>query len=161
MGKRSKLGTAEIVLDMTPMIDIVFQLITFFLLVNNFEQTEADERVKLPRDTLAKPPEVKVKHELTLNMGYVRDLAGNRASPSPLLFNFSDQDAIPPLSEQTKKGLLQEARVYKQQTIDTKDVTIRIRADGDVATGQVQELIKLCQDAGFEKFAITARQVSE
>ena len=36
--------------DMTPMIDIVFQLIAFFMIVTNFEQTQADERVKLPED---------------------------------------------------------------------------------------------------------------
>jgi biopolymer transport protein ExbD len=42
-------------LDMTPMIDIVFQLITFFMVINKFDQDEADERVGLPRDTLARP----------------------------------------------------------------------------------------------------------
>lgn len=43
-------------IDMTPMIDIVFQLITFFMVITNFDQNEADERVTLPRDQLAKPP---------------------------------------------------------------------------------------------------------
>ena len=42
--------------DMTPMIDIVFQLLTFFMIAINFENTKADERVKLPKDSLAKPP---------------------------------------------------------------------------------------------------------
>ena len=53
------------VMDMTPMIDVVFQLITFFMLVINFEQTEADERVKLPRDALARPQ----RFELRLQPG--------------------------------------------------------------------------------------------
>ena len=48
--------------DMTPMIDIVFQLLTFFMIAINFENTKADERVKLPKDTLAKPPVVKPEH---------------------------------------------------------------------------------------------------
>jgi len=42
--------------DMTPMIDIVFQLIAFFMVVTNFANTKADERVKLPKDELARPP---------------------------------------------------------------------------------------------------------
>ena len=42
-------------LDMTPMIDIVFQLITFFMVINKFDQAEADERVTLPKDQLAVP----------------------------------------------------------------------------------------------------------
>ena len=37
--------------DMTPMIDIVFQLLTFFMIAINFENTKADERVKLPKET--------------------------------------------------------------------------------------------------------------
>lgn len=41
--------------DMTPMIDMTFQLIAFFMIVTNFEQTQADERVKLPADQLARP----------------------------------------------------------------------------------------------------------
>ena len=55
--KISTKHTEETNVDMTPMIDIVFQLIAFFMVITNFEQTQADERVKLPRDALAKPPE--------------------------------------------------------------------------------------------------------
>jgi len=54
--KAANVAVPEI--DMTPMIDIVFQLITFFMVINNFDQNEADERVSLPRDQLAKPPAV-------------------------------------------------------------------------------------------------------
>ena len=63
-------------LDMTPMIDIVFQLITFFMVINKFDQAEADERVTLPKDQLAVPPAVQRKNSLLLNFGYVRDQTG-------------------------------------------------------------------------------------
>ena len=56
-------------IDMTPMIDIVFQLITFFMVINNFDQNEADERVALPRDQLARTPEVVRKDAFVLNFG--------------------------------------------------------------------------------------------
>jgi biopolymer transport protein ExbD len=59
--------------DMTPMIDIVFQLIAFFMVITNFEQNQADERVRLPKDQLARPPEVKRENSFTLNLGFVRD----------------------------------------------------------------------------------------
>ena len=52
---------------MTPMIDIVFQLIAFFMIVTNFEQTQADERVKLPADELARPPIAPREQELVIN----------------------------------------------------------------------------------------------
>ncbi len=54
-------------IDMTPMIDIVFQLITFFMVINNFDQNEADERITLPRDQLARPPVAVRKNSFMLN----------------------------------------------------------------------------------------------
>ena len=154
MAKKRSSGAGAPDVDMTPMIDIVFQLIAFFMVINNFEQTQADERVKLPRDVLAKPPEVKIEHEITLNIGYLRDLTGERTSPDPMLFNFGGEDMMPPLS--ATKALQQEARLYTNREVLPKDVTIKVRADAEVPTGIVQELIKLAQDAGFEKFAMSA-----
>ena len=33
-----------------------------------------------------------------------------------------------------------------------------LRADAEIPTGQIQELIKTCQESGFEKFALKAKQ---
>jgi len=44
-------------IDMTPMIDMTFQLITFFMFVMNFSEAEQDERIQLPSSQLAKPVE--------------------------------------------------------------------------------------------------------
>ena len=35
--------------------------------------------------------------------------------------------------------------------------TVIVRADGAAKTGQVQEIIKICQEKGFEKFALRAQ----
>ena len=43
--------------DLTPMIDMTFQLIAFFMVLVNFTQAEQDARVELPASKLAKPPE--------------------------------------------------------------------------------------------------------
>ena len=140
--------------DMTPMIDIVFQLIAFFMVITNFEQTQADERVKLPRDALAKPPEVKIEHELVLNVGFERNMKGEKLDQEPWLFNFVNGDPVRPLL--ASKQLKQEAKLFQNKQIDPKDVTVKVRADAEVQTGIVQELIKICQDAGYEKFAMSA-----
>ena len=34
--------------DLTPLLDVVFQLITFFMLVINFSNDNYDQRVRLP-----------------------------------------------------------------------------------------------------------------
>ena len=122
--------SAEI--DMTPMIDIVFQLIAFFMLITNFEQTQADERVKLPSDQLAMPLEVARVKQLTLNIGFLRDKDGNRRSQA---FVFYAGKNIPVLN--MGKWLDKEARIYKQGGTDPKDVTIVFRADKEIPTGLV------------------------
>jgi len=153
--KSAKPVLAEV--DMTPLIDIVFQLIAFFMVITNFEQTEADERVKLPRDMLAKPPEVKLEHELVVNVGYLRDALGKKTDPNP--FAFWTGEMIPVLEFGPK--LQQEKRLYKSKDQDPKDVTVVIRADAEVPTGLVQELMRLAQEAEFEKFALKATQAIE
>ena len=47
-------------LDMTPMIDMTFQLIAFFMVLLNFGESEIDARIKLPSSQLAKPPEAQL-----------------------------------------------------------------------------------------------------
>ncbi|MDA1213332.1 MAG: biopolymer transporter ExbD, partial [Planctomycetota bacterium] len=134
----------------------VFQLLTFFMVVINFEQTQADERVKLPRDQLAKPNEVKREHKVVVNMGFIRDKEGNKLSdPEILLMG----ERVPVLN--FGPALKTEARIYRLKNIDPKEVTVVIRADSEIPTGLVQELIRLAQEAEFEKFAMAAQQASD
>lgn len=52
--RRSGAGTGAVSMNMTPMIDIVFQLIIFFLLTSQFQQLEI-EQVVLPMSIAAMP----------------------------------------------------------------------------------------------------------
>ena len=140
--------------DMTPMIDIVFQLLTFFMIAINFENTKADERVKLPMDVLAKPPEVRPEHELVLNFGFERTLDGVKKSRIPTIFyneRYVEVSKLGPDLEQEKRIM---ELTHGKEVI--KDVTVLIRADAEVPTGLVQELIKKCQENGFTKFSLRA-----
>ena len=142
--------------DMTPMIDIVFQLLTFFMIAVNFENTKADERVKLPIDALAKPPEAKLDDELLLNFGYNRRADGTNIG-DPVIFYDGEipVEKIGPSLEQEAK-FFQAKRQGKEKPLE--DVAVIIRADADVPTGMVQELIEKCQEAGFSKFQLKAQQ---
>ena len=152
--------------NMTPMIDIVFQLIAFFMVITNFEQNQADERVILPRDQLARPPEVKRENSFTLNLGFVRDNdTGEITDPEPYLFFGPDQVKV----RDSMPRLRQEAQFYEALDVDLADVTVEIRSDGDVSTGLVQELIQQCQEVrasrqsteGFQRFALRATQETD
>lgn len=145
-------------LDMTPMIDIVFQLITFFMVINNFDQNEADERVTLPKDQLAKPPAVQRKNAFTLNFGFDRDVKGTITDPTPYLF-FGDERVT---LDNVRPRLQQESQYFRTIGTDLAEVTVEIRADAEIKSGMVQELIQTCQekDIEFQRFALKATQKS-
>jgi len=56
--------------------------------------------------------------------------------------------------------LQQEAEFYRTIGTDLKEVVVEIRADKDVKSGMVQELIQMCQEngIGFQRFALKATQ---
>lgn len=143
-------------LDMTPMIDIVFQLITFFMVINKFDQAEADERVTLPKDQLAVPPAVQRKNSFLLNFGYLRDQKGNLLDPEPMFFFGDEQVRL----KEVRTRLSREAQFYETIGTPLEEVVVEIRADADVKSGEVQELIQVCQEngIGFQRFALKATQ---
>jgi biopolymer transport protein ExbD len=131
--------------DMTPMIDVTFQLIAFFMFVLNFSDAETDERIRLPRSQLAKPPEQAAEQPLTLQL---------TKSGTVLITG----DEIP--VSRIKSYLNREIALLERQRRDKADTTVIIRADAVAQTGKVQELIKNCQEVGFEKFSLKAKQES-
>ena len=140
--------------DMTPVIDMVFLLMMLFMIVINLENSKAEDRTQLPKDGLAKPPEVRPEHELVLNLGYKRNRDGSKVAGIPTVY-FNDRDV-----EVGRIGmeLDQERRAMEQQHGKRVivDVTVLIRADADVPAGLVQELVQKCQQNGFKKFLLRA-----
>ena len=143
MRLRKKKGASFAEGDMTPMIDMTFQLIAFFMVLINFTEADQNERIHLPASELAKPAAAPFESPITLQL----------TKQGTVLFIGEEV----PLSEM-KTLLRREKSVLTAKGGDAAKATIIIRADADVETGVVQELIKICQDAGFEKFALRAKQ---
>ncbi len=141
-------------IDMTPMIDVTFQLITFFMVITNFENTRADERVKLPQDQLARPSEQTREDEIVLNMGFVRDSSGEEVGGPFIFYGDGENYQVP----QMTPILRREYQYFKDLGKQADQATVVIRADAEVPTGLVQDTIKTAQEAGFTKFALKATQ---
>ena len=54
--------------DMTPMIDMTFQLIAFFMVLVSFSEADQNERIRLPLSELAKPPDAPLPTPITLQL---------------------------------------------------------------------------------------------
>jgi biopolymer transport protein ExbD len=63
---RSKKTSTRI--DMTPMVDLAFLLLTFFVMTTTLNKPQTME-ITMPEETDEKPPKVNEKHVLTLVMG--------------------------------------------------------------------------------------------
>jgi biopolymer transport protein ExbD len=140
----AKHSMAQAEMDMTPMIDVTFQLIAFFMFVLNFSEVDQDRRVNLPSSELAKPPEVAYEQPLTIQLTADEQIifAGDYLSPDEL-----------------KAALQREAQIIKTHPEKkVEDTTIIIRADRFAKTGKVQEIIQLCQQAEFDTFALRGQQ---
>ncbi|MBX3414165.1 MAG: biopolymer transporter ExbD [Pirellulales bacterium] len=141
MTRRASMPPAE--MDMTPMIDMTFQLIAFFMVLLSFSEAEMSELIKLPSSVLAKPPDGPTESPLTLQLterGTVL-LAGAEV---PV-------EALGPRLEQ-------ERTVLERLGKNPAEATVIIRADAFAPTGDVQQLIKSCQENGFVRFVLRAKQ---
>jgi len=128
---------------MTPMIDMTFQLIAFFMVVIGFADADQNERIKLPSSELAKPAEVPFELPLTLQL----------TDQGTVLFAVDEYSMV-----ELRQPLWREYKTIKARGGDPRQATVIIRADRKAKAGRVRELIKLCQDTQFEKFALRAKQ---
>jgi biopolymer transport protein ExbD len=131
--------------DLTPMIDVVFQLLIFFMLLLSFDKAEQDQRVTLPVSELAKPPDDAYEEPLTVQL----------TSDGLILFAGGEFSSIDQF-QRTLRTETQIIQAYEDKNVE--DVTIIIRADRVAKTGRVQEIIQACQSSGFRKFALRGKQ---
>ncbi len=133
--------------DLTPMIDMTFQLIAFFMVLVNFTEAEQDQRIRLPTSELAIPPDAPFEEPRTLQLMtdgtvlYGGQTVATRGDLSPL-----------------KRLLLLDAQLLDRTARGPSIVTMIIRADADAPAGQVRAIIRACQEYRFEKFTLRARQ---
>src|SRR4051812_14246006 len=140
--------------NLTPLLDVVFQLITFFMLVINFSNENYDQRVRLPVAGSARPVEEGDKgvgeDRLVLNI----DRQGHLLMNGQVL---TQQKAMEEIKHQAElvKFSLRSAGVKLNATGDLP-TTIVLRADRDTPFSSLFSLITTCQSRGFRKYALKA-----
>jgi biopolymer transport protein ExbD len=139
--------------NLTPLLDVVFQLITFFMLMVNFSSDNYDRRITLPVAGSARPIEddQQVSEDrLVLNVdkdGHL--LMGGEVQPL--------HKAVQTIKHQADLIKLNlKAAGRKPDPSGSLPTTIVLRADRETTFSSVLGLIKACQSNGFRKFALKA-----
>ncbi|MEL7497369.1 MAG: biopolymer transporter ExbD [Planctomycetota bacterium] len=131
--------------DLTPMIDMTFQLIAFFMLLINFAEVDRAEDINLPSSVLAIPPETRPDYQIILNIGTDGTVIFE-GQPIKLM------TALTPIFTQEINSASREG------VRNPEDIAVIIRSDADTPTGLVQDLIGLCQESQLQSFKLRVKE---
>ena len=136
--------------DLTPMIDMAFQLIAFFVLLINFSKIEKTEEINLPDSVIVKPPEAPPDYDFILNF---REDGVVLLGSEPVC----DVNSL----DQLMPKLQQEISAAAREGVGKAQIHVVIRGDLDAKTGDVQRLMNKCKEAQLEIFNLRVKNKSK
>jgi biopolymer transport protein ExbD len=147
-------GSAEP--DLTPMLDMVFQLITFFMLVLNLKTAELDTTLMLPVVGSARPVEGMKEDELmVLNInkeGHLKAYGRDVGHTEEEISNF--------LLKEGQASLLSAKKNYPNiQAGDELPALVVVRADKATPFKLLNIVLTKCQENGFRNFALKSKSL--
>jgi len=139
--------------NLTPILDMVFQLITFFLLVTNFNTAATDLSLKLPAIGSARPTEVRGQALMVLNIskeGTLRAFGLEIRDVSAFVAN--EANASLTAARRTNPALKQG---------DELPTLVVVRADRHTPFRYVSQVVRVCQEKGFRQFSLRAMNLTD
>ena len=134
--------------NLTPILDMVFQLITFFLLVINFNAAATDQSLKLPAIGSARPTEANGQELLVLNINQEGTLRA---------FGQEVRDIPAFITSEAQSSLATARRVNSAfKPGDDLPTLVVIRADRFTPFTYVNRVVLACQKNGFRQFSLRA-----
>lgn len=135
--------------NMTPILDMVFQLITFFMLVVNFKAAAMDLDLKLPVVGSAMPVDTQGQEDLlVLNI----NSQGQLRVYGQII---GDVTAYIKNEAQASLTLARQANAQLKPGDDLPSIVV-IRADKSTPFTMLNSVISNCQTSGYRKFALKA-----
>ncbi|RPI81047.1 MAG: biopolymer transporter ExbD [Planctomycetaceae bacterium] len=125
-------------LNLTPMIDIVFNLLIFFMVGTRFADLERQFDVHLPEVTTAQPL-TSLPDEIVINI-------------------FSDGKIIVRREELSGAALLERLVEARQRYAEQ---AVLIRGDGQADYQKIAEVLAICHKADIRNFSLATQATSE
>ena len=137
-GKVDIMGSGEPKLDMSPMIDLVFLLLIFFMIASTMVTFKKDSKVKIPTASAS------VKAKMVTSRVIINVYEDG---------SFGDEDSNPISADQIE--------VLMQQTKATsQDVKLHLRADKNVPHRAVKEVIQASAKGGVNQVIFSTYETS-
>lgn len=130
--------------DLTPMIDMTFQLIAFFMVLINFTEAEAADEIKLPDSDLARPPQTVPAFRILLSV----DIDGSIITGGAIV----DRPSL------LKPYLDREIISAKAIRVEASEIKVIIRAHRNARMKVVLDVMEECRNAGLEDFTFRVKE---
>jgi biopolymer transport protein ExbD len=158
-------GAEHVEPDLTPLLDLVMQLLMFFIVNVNFVGEQVNPDIKLPTSESARPIDKADTQAIFLNQKSMRDRAFvNRLSQADQerLRNAESVVLIPGVPHamsllECRAWLKDKYADLARQAPDGQVKTvIHFRPDEELELNQFFLLMQSCKDVGFKKLAVRA-----
>jgi biopolymer transport protein ExbD len=136
--------------NLTPLLDVVLQLLMFFMMCANFVSTQVNKNIQLPVMNSARPADKKDVDLLYLNVkpdGWV-EVVGRDPMKTP--------EAIKTFLNKQYHDAEQAAKQDKDNKDKKVKTVIVIRADQNAEYRRVYEIMHWCKEVGYRRFQMRA-----
>lgn len=125
---KSQAAKTDVAIELTPMIDMVFLLLTFFLVATTFQQAEREMQIALPVASSAQPISAALR-ELVVNVDQEGSIfvSGRQMQPEDL-----------------RETVAQAVEANPQQKVT-------VRGDRATAYANVVAVLDICKTAGIQE----------
>jgi len=148
--------------DLTPLLDMVLQMLMFFIVNVNLATEQTNPDVKLPLSTSATPVSKPIAGDVYLNQRTRNQSVMDKLSPADRQ-RLENADSIIFISGKQPMTML-EARAWLQTEAERAkaagdgkiNVTIHFRPEGDLDVNELMKLMNAVKVAGFSKIKMHA-----
>jgi len=145
--------------NLTPLLDLVLQILMFFMVTVNFATEQNAGDVPLPESQTARPlPKDGTKDPIFVNLLY-NDQARRHEILLPLRYRIDPKTGknmpLPPMTQAEARREMQKLFEDLKRGGEVKNQVV-IRAHKDAEYNEVFQVLQSCSDAGFRNLKVRA-----
>ncbi len=154
-------GNAHDEPNLVPLLDLVLQLVMFFMMCMTFRMDEVDQSIRLPVAQSAKPMvEATSDDILFLNVNEAGQVLAV-GQPKPLTTDEEVAKFLHSAHDDAKRRAVEKARrAGGDPNTALAELLVIIRADRDAEYEAVYRVMRKCQDAGLRRMQLRAKMTT-